>query len=174
MNNIGTTTLRQPRLLYTSSITTQSSGTTTGSGTTNDDDGLQSAGTLAGTFILDRAHRNHSKQASNIGTTYKLAWHARSVHWMYLSAHKKTRSIQDKQQHGNYRLSRNYHEIIRITWHEQHEHNIARTIWSWHEHINLMILACNMMTLHAPFILLGLPRKQHMYHLPTSDITQSS
>ena len=37
-----------------------------------------------------------------------------------------------------------------------------------------MILACNMMTLHAPFILLGLLRNHHMHHLPTSDITQSS
>ena len=85
-----------------------------------------------------------------------------------------TRSIQDKQQHGNYRLSRNYHEIIRITWHEQHEHNITRTIWAWHEHINLTILACNMMTLYAPLILLGLPHNHHMHHLPTSDITRSS
>ena len=68
-----------------------------------------------------------------------------------------TRSIQDKQQHVNYRLNRNYHEIIMITWHQQHEHNTARTIWAWHEHINLTILACNMMTLYAPFILLGLP-----------------
>ncbi len=47
MNNIGTTTLRHPQLLYASSRTTQSSGKTTGSGTTNDDDGLQSAGTYA-------------------------------------------------------------------------------------------------------------------------------
>ena len=30
------------------------------------------------------------------------------------------------------------------------------------------------MTLHAPFILLGLPRNHHMHHLPTSDITRSS
>ena len=42
------------------------------------------------------------------------------------------------------------------------------------EHINLMILACNMLTLHAPFILLGLPRNQHMHHLPTSDKKRSS
>ena len=83
-----------------------------------------------------------------------------------------TRSIQDKQQHGNYRLSRNYHDIIRITWHEQHEHDTAKTIWAWHEHINLTILACNMMTLYAPLILLGLPRNQHMHHLPTSYITR--
>ena len=44
---------------------------------------------------------------------------------------------------------------------------------TWHEHINPTILACNMMTLYAPFILLGLPRNHHMHHLPTSDITQS-
>ena len=30
------------------------------------------------------------------------------------------------------------------------------------------------MTLHAPFILFGLPRNHHMHHLPTSDITRSS
>ena len=87
MNNIGMATLRQPRLLYTSSITTWSNGTTTSSGTMNDDDGLQSAGTLAGTLILARGHRNNTKEASNPGTTCKLAWHARSVHWMYLQAH---------------------------------------------------------------------------------------
>ena len=63
---------------------------------------------------------------------------------------------------------------MRSSWHEQHEHNTARTIWSWHEHINLMIIACNMMTLHAPFILLGLPRNHHMHHLTTSDITRLS
>ena len=73
MNNISTATLRQPRLLYTHNITTRISGTTTGSGTTNGDDGLQSAGTLAGTCILARGHRNHTNQASNPGTTYKLA-----------------------------------------------------------------------------------------------------
>ena len=43
-----------------------------------------------------------------------------------------------------------------------------------HEHNNPTILACNMMTLHAPFILLRLPRNRHMHHLPTSDITRSS
>ena len=126
MNNIGTATLRQPRLLYTSSITTRSSGTTTGSGTTNDNDGLQSAGTLAGTFILARAHRNK---------TNKQEIQARPANWhdmpgQYIECTCKltiTRSIQDKQQHGIYRLSRDYHEIIRITWHEQHEHNTART-----------------------------------------------
>ena len=37
-----------------------------------------------------------------------------------------------------------------------------------------MILACNMMTLHAPFYLLGLPRNHHMHHLPSSDIIRSS
>ena len=42
------------------------------------------------------------------------------------------------------------------------------------EHINPTILTCNMMTLYAPLILLGLPRNQHMHHLPTSDITRSS
>ena len=73
MNNTGTATLRQPQLLYASSITTRGSGTSTGSGTTNDDDGLQSAGTLAGTFILAREHRNHTKQASKPGMTCKLA-----------------------------------------------------------------------------------------------------
>ena len=55
MNNIGTATLRQPRLLYASSITTRSSGTTNGN------DGLQSTGTLVGTIILAREHRNHTK-----------------------------------------------------------------------------------------------------------------
>ena len=58
MNNTGTAMLRQPQLLYANSITTR------GSETTNDD-GLQSAGTLAGMFILAREHRNHTKQASN-------------------------------------------------------------------------------------------------------------
>ena len=38
------------------------------------------------------------------------------------------------------------------------------------EHINLTILACNMMTIYALFILLGLLRSHHMHHLPTSDI----
>ena len=42
------------------------------------------------------------------------------------------------------------------------------------EHINLMILACNMMTLHAQFILFGLPRNHHMHHLPTLYITRLS
>ena len=79
MNNTGTTTLRHPQLLYASSITTQGSGTsignrtTIGSGTTNDDDGLQSAGTLAVTFILACEHRNHTKQVGNPATTCKLA-----------------------------------------------------------------------------------------------------
>ena len=43
-----------------------------------------------------------------------------------------------------------------------------------YEHINPTILACNMKPLYAPLILLGLPRNQHMHHLPTSDITRSS
>ena len=73
MNNTGTATLRQPQLLYASSITTRGSGTSTGSGTTNDDDGLQSAGTLAGTFILARQQGIHDKQASRQGMTCKLA-----------------------------------------------------------------------------------------------------
>lgn len=51
---IGTTTLRQPQLLYASSRTTRSGGMTTGSGTTNDDDGLHFEGSHAGTFILAR------------------------------------------------------------------------------------------------------------------------
>ena len=38
----------------------------------------------------------------------------------------------------------------------------------------MTILACNMMTLHAPLIPLGLPGNRHMHHLPPSDITQSS
>ena len=63
---------------------------------------------------------------------------------------------------------------MRRSWHEQHEHNTARTIWAWHVHINLTILACNMMTLYALFILLGLLRNHHMHHLPSSDITRSS
>ena len=79
MNNTGMAKLSQPQLLYASSITTRgggistSSGRTIGSGTTNDDDGLQSAGTLAGTFILAREHGNNTKQASNPGATCKLA-----------------------------------------------------------------------------------------------------
>ena len=70
ISNTGTTTLRQPQLLYESSKTTRGSRTSTGSrttigsGTTNDDDGLQTAGTLAGTFILAREHRKHTQQAS--------------------------------------------------------------------------------------------------------------
>ena len=52
--------------------------------------------------------------------------------------------------------------------------NINMIQLTQHEHINPTILACNMMTLHAPFILLGLPRNHHMHHLPTSDITRSS
>ena len=73
MNYVGTATLRHPQLLYVSSRTTRSSGTTTGSETTNDDDGLQSTRTLAGTLILAREHRNNTKQASNPGMTCKLA-----------------------------------------------------------------------------------------------------
>ena len=49
--------------------------------------------------------------------------------------------------------------------------NINMIQLTQHEHINLTILACNMMTLHAPFIPLGLPRNHHMHHLPTSDMT---
>ena len=45
---------------------------------------------------------------------------------------------------------------------------------SQHEHINPTILACNMMTLYAPLILLGLPRNHHIHYLPASDITRSS
>ena len=73
MNNIGTATPRQPRLLYTSSRTTRISGKTTGSGSTNGDDGLHSAGTLAGTLILARMNGNHDKQAIKSGMTCKLA-----------------------------------------------------------------------------------------------------
>ena len=43
-----------------------------------------------------------------------------------------------------------------------------------HEHMNLTILACNMMTLYAPLILFRLPRNHHMHHIPTSGITRSS
>ena len=58
MNNINTVSLPQPRLLYTCSTTTRNSGTTNG------DDGLQSAWTLAGTFILARENSNNTnKQA---------------------------------------------------------------------------------------------------------------
>ena len=42
-----------------------------------------------------------------------------------------------------------------------------------YEH-DMTILACNMMTLHAPLIPLGLPGNRHMHHLPLSDITRSS
>ena len=79
MNNTSTVTLHQPQLLYASSITTLGSGTnigngtSIGSGTTNDEDGLQSTGTMAGTFIITREYRNHTKHASNPGTTCKLA-----------------------------------------------------------------------------------------------------
>ena len=38
----------------------------------------------------------------------------------------------------------------------------------------MMPLSCNMMTLYAPLILLGLLRNHHMHHSPTSDITRSS
>ena len=72
MNNIGTETLCHPQLLYASSRTTRSSRKTTGSETTNDDDGLQSAGTLAGTLILARMNGNHDKQAIESGMTCKL------------------------------------------------------------------------------------------------------
>ena len=115
MNNIGTTTLCQPRLLYTRSITTRSSGTTNG------DDGLQSVGTLAGTFILDREHRNNTKQASNPGTTCKLAWHARSVHWMYLQAHnnqKHSRQTTAWQLQVKKELTWDpYNNMAWATWH---------------------------------------------------------
>ena len=36
---------------------------------------------------LARTNGNHDKQSSNHGITCNLAWHARSVHWMYLQAH---------------------------------------------------------------------------------------
>ena len=120
MNNIGTATLRQPRLLYTSSITTLSSGTTTGSGTTNSDDGLQSAGTLAGTFILAHEHRNHTKQASNPGMTCKLAGHARSVHWMYLQAH-------NNQKHSRQTTAWQLQVKQELSW--DHQDNMAWTTW---------------------------------------------
>ena len=58
------------------------------------------------------------------------------------------------------------------SWHEQDD--TARTMRSWHKHMNMMRLACNVMTLYALFILLGLLRNHHMYHLPTSDITRLS
>ena len=52
--------------------------------------------------------------------------------------------------------------------------NINTIHLSRHEHINPTILASNMMTLHAPFIMIKLPRNQHMHHLPTADSTRSS
>ena len=52
--------------------------------------------------------------------------------------------------------------------------NINMIQLTQHERINPTILACNMMTLYAPLILLGLPRNHHMHYLPTSDITRSS
>ena len=110
MNNIGTTTLRQPQLLYASSITTR------GSGTTNDDDGLQSAGTLAGTHILALEHRNNTKQASNPGTTCKLAWHARLVHWMYLQAH-------NNQKHSRQTTAWELQVKQELSWNHQHNMN---------------------------------------------------
>ena len=52
---------------------------------------------------------------------------------------------------------------------EQYNMNIIQL--TQHEHINPTILACNMMTLYAPLIPLGLLGNRHMHHLPTSDIT---
>ena len=49
---------------------------------------------------------------------------------------------------------------------EQYDHGM--------NNISLTIPACNMMTLYAPFILLGLLRNHHMHHLPTLEITRSS
>ena len=123
MNNIGTTTLRQPRLLYTSSITTRSSGTTIGSGTMNGDDGLQFAGTLAGTFILARTNGNHNKQSSNHGMTCKLAWHARSVHWMYLQAH-------NNQKHSRQTTAWQLQVKQELSW--DHQDSMAWTTWTWY------------------------------------------
>ena len=37
---------------------------------------------------LARTNGNHDKQSIKSGMTCMLAWHARSVHWMYLQAHK--------------------------------------------------------------------------------------
>ena len=73
MNNTGTTTLHQPQFLYAHNTTTRGSGTAIDNRTTYGDDGLQTAGTLAGTFILGHEHRNHTKQESNPGTTCKPA-----------------------------------------------------------------------------------------------------
>ena len=67
INNIGTMTLRHPQLHY-------ASGRTTLKQRNNDDSGeLHSAGTLAGTLILDRTNGNHDKQAIKYGMTCKLA-----------------------------------------------------------------------------------------------------
>ena len=62
----------------------------------NNDDGgeLHFAGILAGTLILVRTNGNHDKQAMKSGMTCKLAWHARSVHWMYLQAHNNPEAFK--------------------------------------------------------------------------------
>ena len=76
MNNIGTTTLRHPQLLYASSRNNSkqrnnsSSGKTIGSGTTTTTVNSNPQGLW---LELAREHRNHTKQASNPGTTCKLA-----------------------------------------------------------------------------------------------------
>ena len=122
-NYIGMATLRLPLLLYASCKTTRGSEPTTGSRTMNDDDGLQSAGTLARTFILAHAHRNHTKQASNPGTTCKLAWYARSVHWMYLQAH-------NNQKHSRQTIAWQLQVKQELTW--DHQDKMAWTTWTWY------------------------------------------
>ena len=118
----------------------------------NKDDGgeLHSAGTLAGTLILARKNGNHDKQAIKSGMTCKLAWHARSVHWMYFQDH----NYQKHSRHTTawqLQVKKDYHDTIRTTWHEQHD--TARTIRAWHKHMNMTRLACNMMKLSCTNLL---------------------
>ena len=53
---------------------------------------------------------------------------------MYFQDHNN-QSNPDKQQHGIYRLNKHEHDTTRTTWHVQGEHDTARTLSTWHEHI---------------------------------------
>ena len=79
-------------LLYARSRTTRSSGTTT----------KVVNSTLQGLWLghdLARTNGNHDKQSSNHDITCNLAWHVRSVHWMYLQAHNNQKH-QGKKKHS--------------------------------------------------------------------------
>ena len=118
---IGMAILCLPLLLYARSRTTRCSGTTT---------------TVVNSTPQGLWLERLSQLATTGTTSNKQAIHARPASWhdtpgQYIECTCKltiTRSIQYKKQHGNYRSSRNYYEVIRITWHEQHEHNTTRTI----------------------------------------------